>query len=266
VIKLNNGFSGQGNAVIDLRRPVSPLADCATVFCASEESWPSFETKIAAEGAIVEEFLDRPEASPSVQLRIAANGSPEIVSTHDQVLGGADDQVYLGCRFPARSTYRNTIQEQALAVAEVLASKGVIGSFGIDFVIVNGQSYLSEINLRMGGTTHPFLMARFATQGTYDASTGRLVADGRAKYYVASDNLKSEQYVGLEPAAVIEAIERSGLAYDPRTKTGATLHLLGALERHGKVGATCIADSREEADALYERVAETIDELGDSGA
>jgi hypothetical protein len=48
--------------------------------------------------------------------------------------------------------------------------------------------------------------------------------------------------------------------------SGATLHLLGALHQHGKMGATCIADSREEADALYERVDQTIDELRDSRA
>ncbi|MGH2729233.1 MAG: peptide ligase PGM1-related protein, partial [Actinomycetota bacterium] len=125
------------------------------------------------------------------------------------------------------------------------------------------ESYLSEINLRMGGTTHPFLMARFATQGTYDAPTGRLVAGGRPKYYVASDNLKSEAYVGLEPGRVIAAVAERGLAYDAATKTGAMLHLLGALKHHGKMGTTCVADSRAEADALYEQVLALVDELGE---
>jgi hypothetical protein len=266
VIKLNNGFSGQGNAIVDLSQPVMPLVESATYFCASEESWPSFESMIAAEGAIVEEMVANDIASPSVQLRISPDGSPELVSTHDQILGGPDDQVYLGCRFPARSAYRTLIQEQALAVAEVLASKGVIGSFGIDFVIVEGadgpESYLSEINLRMGGTTHPFLMARFATEGTYDAGTGRLVAGDRPKYYVASDNLKSEAYVGLDPASVIATVAQRGLAYDAATKTGAMLHLLGALKHHGKMGTTCIGDSRAEANDLYEQVSATVDELG----
>jgi hypothetical protein len=38
------------------------------------------------------------------------------------------------------------------------------------------------------------------------------------------------------------------------TRTGVTLHLLGALREHGKMGATCIADSLEEADALSEEL------------
>ncbi|HEV3473540.1 MAG TPA: hypothetical protein VG408_10135, partial [Actinomycetota bacterium] len=101
VIKLNNGFSGQGNAIVDLRTLRSRLDRSPTTFCAAEESWPSFLAKVEAEGAVLEEVARHPEmVSPSVQVRIAPNGSFEIVSTHDQILGGPDDQVYLGCRFP----------------------------------------------------------------------------------------------------------------------------------------------------------------------
>lgn len=38
------------------------------------------------------------------------------------------------------------------------------------------------------------------------------------------------------------------------------LHLLGALERFGKVGVTCIGDSGEEADALYADVVAALEE------
>src|SRR5437763_2975620 len=103
--------------------------------------------------------------SPSVHLLISPSGAVEVVSNHDQILGGYHDQVYLGCRFPARAEYRLDIQERARRVGAVLAADGVIGAFGIDFVLVpDGRGghdiNLSEINLRMGGTTHPFLMAR----------------------------------------------------------------------------------------------------------
>ena len=255
VIKLNNGFSGQGNAIVELDGHTSPLPASATTFCASGETWPAYEAKIAAEGAIVEELVrHEPMVSPSVQLRIAPGGTVEVVSTHDQVLGGPEGQVYLGCRFPADPDYRLAIQSNAQRVAEVLAERGVMGSFGIDFLVAHGPGgnavYLSEINLRMGGTTHPFWMARLATGGTYEPSTGELVVDGQPKRYVASDNIKSPALVGRSPAEIIEAVDRSGLAYDPATGTGATLHLLGALRDHGKMGATCIADTLEEADGL----------------
>ena len=267
VVKLNDGFSGQGNAVVDLTGDV-PLVERHTVFCAREESWESFDAKIAEQGAIVEELLRVPGmASPSVQMRIAPNGTFEVVSTHDQILGGPDDQVYLGCRFPADERYRLRIQECGRRVARVLAARGVVGSFGIDFVTVPGEAepYLTEINLRMGGTTHPFLMAEFATGGAFDEGTGELVAAGRAKHYVATDNLKSDGYAGLEPEALVRAVDDAGLAFDQRTNTGVLLHLLGALKQHGKVGMTCIGDSAAEADALFAGATAVLDELARAG-
>jgi hypothetical protein len=264
VVKLNGGFSGQGNAIVDLTEDV-PLTERDTVFCASEESWPSFAHKLAEEGGVVEELLRVPGmVSPSVQMRIAPDGSFEVVSTHDQILGGPDDQVYLGCRFPADERYRREIAECGRRVARVLAGRGVIGSFGIDFVIAPGEDpapFLTEINLRMGGTTHPFLMTELVTEGTYDEASGELVAGGRAKHYVATDNLKSDAYAGLEPAAFIRAVDDAGLGFDRASKTGVLLHLLGALKRHGKVGMTCVADSRRDADALFDVARTVLDDL-----
>ena len=106
----------------------------------------------------------------------------------------------------------------------------------------------------MGGTTHPFWMARLVTGGVYDPSTGELVAGGRPKSYVASDNLKGPALIGRTPAEVIAEVERSGLTFDQTRGTGATLHLLGALPRFGKMGVTCIADSPEDAGSLYDEV------------
>ncbi|MGI8774782.1 MAG: peptide ligase PGM1-related protein [Actinomycetota bacterium] len=272
VIKLNDGFSGQGNAVIQLDDVTSPLDRSPTSFCATEESWPSFKEKIAAGGAIVEELLRaRGLVSPSVQMRVAPDRSFEIISTHDQILGGPDDQVYLGCRFPADSRYRLAIQDEGVKIARILADKGVMGSFAVDFLIGPGapdndgeakqQIYLSEINLRLGGTTHPFLMAEFATGGTYDPATGDLMANGAPKFYIATDNLKSDAYIGLLPEQVIAALDEAGLGFDPMTATGTALHLLGALKRFGKIGMTCIADSPEEAEKLYDMTLEVIDAL-----
>jgi hypothetical protein len=256
VIKLNNGFSGQGNAIVELDGRSAPLPSSTTTFCASEETWPTYEAKIGAEGAIVEELVrDEPMVSPSVQLRITPGGESEVVSTHDQILGGPEGHVYLGCRFPADPEYRLTIQENAMRVAGVLASKGVMGSFGIDFLVAHGHGgnhvYLSEINLRMGGTTHPFWMAKLVTGGEYDPTTGELMVGDEPRRYVATDNIKEPTLIGCSPADVIDAIEKAGLAFDPATSTGTTLHLLGALRPYGKMGAVCIGRTLEEADRLY---------------
>ena len=256
VVKLNNGFSGQGNALLDVSELRLPITETPTIFCASEESWPSFTAKIAAEGAVVEELVrEAGVVSPSVQLRIAPSGGFEVISTHDQILGGPANQVYLGCRFPADPSYRLAIQERAERVATVLSAEGVIGSFGIDFLVLpDGRVYLSEINLRMGGTTHPHWMARLATDGAYVHDTGELVADGAPRFYVASDNLKAPELVGRTPAEIIETVHRRGWTFDRDTRTGAMVHLLGALPAHGKMGTTCVATSPEEAAALFDEV------------
>jgi hypothetical protein len=266
VVKLNNGFSGQGNAIIDVADVETPLDGSVTTFCAEGESWPSFAAKIEAEGAVVEELVRGPDVvSPSVQLRIAPGGAVEVLSTHDQILGGADRQVYLGCRFPARRAYRAAITAAARRVADVLADDGVIGSFGIDFVVVPARGghdvHLSEINLRLGGTTHPFWMARLVTGSAYDEERGELVAGGLPLAYVATDNLKSPALTGRRPGEVIEAVDRLGFAFDGSIGSGVTLHLLGALPRYGKMGAVCIGRSPEAADRLHRRFTTVMDEL-----
>jgi hypothetical protein len=262
VIKLNNGFSGQGNAIIDLRELRSPVEASPTIFCGAGESWASFGPKVAAEGAIVEELARTAGAtSPSVQMRIAPGGDFEVVSTHDQILGGPDDQVYLGCRFPARAEYRTEIQSAARAVTGVLASEGVFGSFGMDFVVVPGRGiFLSEINLRAGGTTHPYLMARLATEGTYHSASGELLVRGQPRVYLATDNLKSDAYKRLTPARALRSLRAAGMAYDHTTRTGATLHLLGALRGHGKLGVVCIAGTHDDAARQHEGVITALDE------
>ena len=260
VIKLNNGFSGQGNAIVELAGPTAPLPRADTTFCAAEETWPVYEAKIGTEGAIVEELVrDEPMVSPSVQLRIAPGGEVEIVSTHDQILGGPEGHVYLGCRFPADPEYRLAISERALRVGRVLADKGVMGSFGIDFLVAHGHGgnhvYLSEINLRMGGTTHPFWMARLATGGQYDSSVGELVApDGTPRRYVATDNIKEPALIGRTPSEVIAAVDAAGLGFDADRAVGVTLHLMGALRPFGKMGATCVAETLDDAEALYQKL------------
>jgi hypothetical protein len=91
------------------------------------------------------------------------------------------------------------------------------------------------------------------TGGVYDAGSGQLVAGGRAKSYVATDNIKSPNLVGWSPSKVIDAVEGSGLGFDRVSGVGVTLHLLGALPGYGKMGMTCIADSIGEAEDLYRR-------------
>ena len=281
VVKLNEGFSGEGNACFDLRdapngRALQPWVRRrlpALAFEARDMSWELYAAKLHEMGGIVEAFVEgEPKASPSVQYRIDPTGAPEPISTHDQVLGGPNGQIFLGCRFPADAAYRLELQAAGGRVARVLAAKGVIGRFGVDFISVREagawRHVAIEINLRKGGTTHPFLMLQFLTDGRYEAATGEfLTATGRPRCYAASDNLESACYRGLTADDLIDVAVAKGLHFHGATGEGVAFHLIGALSEFGKLGVMCVGETPAQADALYQRTVQALDQAaGDQGA
>jgi hypothetical protein len=273
VVKLNEGFSGEGNAIMDLGdAPMGTsllpwLRDrlAGMAFEARGMTWELFHDKLRAMGGIVEEFIPGAvKRSPSAQLRIDPLGGIEMVSTHDQVLGGANGQIFLGCRFPADRSYRLDIQARGAEVAQALARKGVLGRFGIDFISVKDadswRHVAIEINLRKGGTTHPFLMLQFLTDGHYDPETGEfLTPAGQPRCYFASDNLEAERYRGLTPYDLVDIAVVNGLHFHAAAGEGVAFHLIGALSEFGKLGVVCIGQSHERADALYRSTIEVLD-------
>ncbi|MBI1853046.1 MAG: carboxylate-amine ligase [Planctomycetes bacterium] len=271
VLKLDESFSGEGNAIFTYPESKSrgALHDALSniEFSLGTETPERYFEQFERMGGIVEEFLEgREKHSPSAQLRISPTGDVVVLSTHDQLLGGPTGQMFLGCTFPARGDYRAEIQEEGLRVGHVLASRGVVSRFGIDFLAWRdepGQSWnlrALEINLRMGGTTHPFLALRFLTDGHLDPTTGLFHSlSGQIKYYRATDNLRAEQYHGLRPEDLIEILTDHRLHYNHGTESGVLFHLIGSLSQFGKMGLTVIANSPEEVDALYRHTLEVFD-------
>jgi hypothetical protein len=276
VVKLNDGFSGEGNALLDLAQAPADSSLLPWIrnrlpnlaFEASGMTWDLYQQKLRSMGGIVEEFISGAiKRSPSAQFRIDPLGRIEALSTHDQVLGGTNEQIFLGCRFPANEDYRLDIQARGAKVAEVLASKGVIGRFAIDFVSVRqGEAWRHaaiEINLRKGGTTHPFLMLQFLTDGHYDAETGEFLAPaGGRRCYYACDNLASERYKGLSPNDLIDIAVVNGLHFHAATGEGVAFHLIGALSEFGKLGVVCIGQTHDHADALYRKTVKVLNAEG----
>ncbi|MGA7227215.1 MAG: peptide ligase PGM1-related protein [Acidimicrobiia bacterium] len=274
VIKLNDGFSGEGNAVIDLdgladvdfpekeihRRITNELG-----FVAQDESWEPYEVKLETMGGIIEEMIDvRGARSPSVQMRIDPLGEVQTVSTHDQILAGPNGQVYEGCTFPARAGYRSDLHDAGRRVGSVLRDIGVLGRFGIDFISVpegdGWRNYAIEINLRKGGTTLPYLMLEFLTDGSYDWEEGVFrTPTGDTRSYYATDNLVDPRYKGLRPDELIDIAVYEGLHYHATAQTGVVFHLLGAVTDHGKIGMLSIAPTRKGAKAQYREAVTTLD-------
>ncbi|MDF5751310.1 peptide ligase PGM1-related protein [Spongiactinospora sp. TRM90649] len=255
IVKLNDGYSGLGNAVVR-KIPGLPLTDSPTSFSADEETWETFGQKISERGAVIEEFIeDRPLYSPSALAMITPGGHFDVIATHDQVLGGANADVFKGCTFPARKRYRHQVGESARRIAGVLAERGVVGLFGMDFFALKTDggygALLCEINLRIGGTTHPYGATVLTTGATYDPATGTLMDGPRPKYYTATDNCASPHLLGRTAGEIIRLVEGAGLGFDAATRTGNVLHMLGAVPEHGKLGFTSIGDSREHANELH---------------
>lgn len=278
VVKINEGFSGEGNGVFNY--PAMKEDSRAVQQNLQQLQWPSdqenigsFLRKYAQMGGIVEEMVEAEEVrSPSVQMRIHPDGKAVLVSSHEQVLGGKTGQVYLGCRFPARESYRSIIQEQAQRIGDVLSRKGVIGRFGIDFLLTRShggewQSNALEINLRMGGTTPPFHALEFLTSGELNPESGIFFAPtGQEKFYSATDNLKSPAYRGLLPEDLFDIVIRNKIHYQPDSGTGVLFYMIGALSQYGKLGMTCIGNTPEQADELFRRTVALLDRETDTGS
>ncbi|HEX5766427.1 MAG TPA: hypothetical protein VFY27_12720, partial [Woeseiaceae bacterium] len=236
VVKLNDGFSGEGNALFSYEGCPSDT-DCSVWveqvmpqrlrFEAASETWDHYRLEFAEMGGIVEVFLEGAnKRSPSAQCRINPLGQAGSISTHDQVLGGPSGQVFLGCTFPADEAYRLAIQEAGMRAAEILRQRGVLGRFGVDFISLprahgGWDHYGIEINLRKGGTTHPFLMLQFLIDGRYDPASGCYYTPaGQPRYYYASDNLQHEAYKGLTPEDLIDIAVYHDLHFHGATQQG----------------------------------------------
>ncbi len=271
IVKLNEGVSGEGNAMVDLSGlPPPGGADerdaigkriRSMTFESPDVPFDAYAAKLVERGGIVEELISGTELrSPSVQMRvIPGSRKVELLSTHDQLLGGPSGQSYLGCRFPADFAYAKAISSEAMIVGERLAREGVLGRFALDFVVVKDAAgawtpYAIEINLRKGGTTHPFLTLQFLTDGRYDVATGLfLTPAGREKHLVATDHLESPMLRALSIDDLFDIVARHALHFDQARQTGVVFHMISCLTEHGRVGLTAVADSPAQADATYQR-------------
>jgi hypothetical protein len=277
MVKLNEGVSGEGNAVVDLEglpepgdpdEPAGIEGRVRAMRCELETAtFHQYAAKLEERGGVVEERISGQEfRSPSVQLRVTPLGDLELLSTHDQLLGGPSGQSYLGAKFPADPAYAAAITREAAKVGRRLAKEGVIGRFALDFVTTrqpdgSWDAYAIEINLRKGGTTHPFLTLQFLTDGTYDPEAAVFRApSGVGKCFVASDHVESPLYRAFTPDDLFDIVARHGLHFHQSRQTGVVFHMMSALSELGRMGLTAVGDSPEEAQELYERTIAVLED------
>lgn len=277
IIKINEGFSGEGNAVFsfkgapsteNLYQWIEQELPLKLNIVAINLTYAVFMEKFEQMGGVVEVFVEGlPKHSPSVQCRINPLGKIDIISTHDQLLGGEGNQVFLGATFPANSEYANEIGEIGRVISLELKKQGVLGRFSIDFISIKENNkwmhYAIEINLRKGGTTHPFLMLEYLTGGEYDAEKGSyFTANKQPRFYICSDNLQDDKYKGLTPHDLIDIAICNGLLYDGTSQEGVIFHLISTLSQYGKLGVLCIGETAERAQNFYKKTIEVLSTEG----
>ena len=277
VIKLDEGASGEGNVIFSFegvpngasRKPwLSSNLHRQVTLESKGQTWSQYKASFNKMGGVVESFIDEPnKRSPSMQGRVDPLGNVSIVSTHDQVLGGLNEQVFLGGLFPADREYRLAIQDAGLKVGHALQKKGIIGRYGTDFIsIKRGKKWKHlalENNIRKGGTTHPYLMLQLLTDGYYNPEDGLYTTrSGLKRYYFASDNVCSPSLRGFTPEDLTDIFVDHGLHFHAATQTGVVFHLIGALSEFGKLGVTCISDSQRNALKLYDKIIRVLEMEG----
>ncbi len=254
VVKCDESSTGDGNRVLLF----SDLPDRALLRAAVSALEPWYLRDLLSGGVVEQLMVGSAFASPSVQGDIAPDGQVTVVSTHEQLLGGTNNQVYLGCRFPADPAYRHALVQHGAAVGKVLADRGALGRFAVDFVAVRSAAgewdvLGLEINLRTSGTSHAFSVLQNLVLGRYDDATGRWIArDGTERCYRSTDNLVDPRLHGRPPDEVIDVIRAAGLELDTDTRTGVVLHMLSGLDIDGRLGLTAVGRSPQHADNLYQ--------------
>ena len=276
IVKHNDGVSGYGNATLDLAGlPAAKSTDEKIAlgerlkelqFELADVDYDWYMGELKSKGGIVEELIDGESLfSPSVQMRISPLGDVELLSTHDQILGGPSGQVYMGARFPANPEYGPMITREAEKIGNRFAKEGVVGRFALDFIVLRSrwrwEQYAIEVNLRKGGTTHPFLTLHFLTGGKFDADLGVYkTLQGHPKYYVATDALKSKAFKKLTPQELFDLVSAHRLHFDHTRHTGIVLHMISSVSTLGKLGLTAIGDSPEHAQEIYQKFVDVLEE------
>lgn len=279
IVKHNDGVSGLGNAQVDLEGLPEPGAGDELALVeervrdlrpeAEGQSPADYEAPLKEQGGIVEERLEGEEVrSPSVQMRLTPLGDLQVLSTHDQMLGGASGQSYLGAKFPADPAYAAAITEEARKIGLRLREEGVLGRFAVDFVVVRDagawEASAIELNLRKGGTTHPFLTLQFLTDGTYHPEEAVFTTpSGGRKHFIASDHVEAPSYRAMTYRDLFDLAVRQRLHFDQSTQTGVVFHMMSALPARGLTGMTAVGDSPDHAESLYEETIAALDAATD---
>ena len=202
-------------------------------------------------GVVVEEWISKVRASPSIQVEVYPNKKWKIVSIHDQLLEG-EEKWYIGCKFPQVTLNRNQMSlvlKDVKVFTEHLISKNFIGFFGLDLIITHDDKlFWIEANMRKPGTFYPRIIAEKLNHGTL-----------RDVFYIACDftvplyKTKAFSFVKEQLYPLLYPIHRE--------KYGVVIYNTGALREAGRFDVVCIGRTEKEAQRIFTRIKNYIHSL-----
>jgi hypothetical protein len=279
MVKLDSGVSGEGNALLTLdmefvkfdQLSIKEKLDYIEArlmdmrFQQKDLDFPEFAERMEI-GGIIEIFLEGEDFySPSSQGYIHPNLNVELLATHEQVLDESGMK-FLGCRFPAPIDIRTKIANWTKQIGAELSQIGVIGFFSVDYIVYKNEKGVEEIkvieiNIRQGGTTHPYQTAKLVTNAKFNDSKGILESsNGNPVHYFANDNFCLENLKATAPKNLIGHLEKKNVLFNPSTQKGAVLHMLNSMSRFGKIGYTIIGSSNDEVDGMRLELEKVVNE------
>jgi hypothetical protein len=268
VVKHDDSGAGDGNTVLPIVTKTGRPRTGAELLH-ELLALPDWYLDDLRRGGVVEELVRGEELrSPSCQVDLLPDGSVAVLATHEQVLGGDNGQVFQGCRFPADAAYAGDLARHAVSIGQRLAAAGVSGRASVDFVAVRDHPagwrvFALEVNVRKGGTSHPYSTLRNLVPGRYEAPSGTWLThvDDTPRAYIATDNFVDTTFNGLDQAAVIRAVRNAGVQFDHRTQTGVVLHMLAGLGIDGRFGYTALGRNPDHAADLEARTRAAVHAL-----
>lgn len=290
IVKLQRSAAGDGNKVISFKhlKKEAPLhelsSDIKAIFSNEDVFSKAYMKRMETYGAIFEERIQGKNfTSPATIVHILDRDKVEIRYAYEQLLAGEDFQRFQGSlgQFLAPEDYKKQFHLDAITVAKYLSRKGVRGNVGTDFVIVDadenseGRTYSIENNVRGTGTMYPFNAVSMLVDEEYrmkkfmlsndgvkieslsERSYQRFTRNGKNRHTLGVNAFLSEltkefyEHLAKHPLRLrVESTERYPIV------KGCYVH--GNTLALGKVGVTCLGETREETQKISQDFTDSL--------
>ena len=267
IVKLNEGVSGEGNAIVDLRGLPAPGSPTSARRCDSGcGRWSSSRRHAVRR-------VPRPSSPSAAASSRSAIDGRRAAEPERAAAGHADrrGRAAVDARPAARRAERAELPRAAAsrrtsatpgdheptrhAIGERLAREGVLGRFALDFVVVArppAAGRRTPSRSTCARAARPTRSSPCSSSPTV-ATTRRRRCSSRPSGRREAPRRDRPPRVRPRCAAcalddLFDIVVRHGLHFDQSRQTGVVFHMISSLTEHGRVGLTAVGDTPEEAE------------------